>query len=296
MSLHWDVDAEAKLKRVPFFMRKMVRNKVEERVRKNSVERVTLSDFQEAEARFKNVTADKSIHELSAMMPADNQPGVDMVVVEVCHAKLSNCPNVIIDPEEWKVVIEDWVLKNEISERFRSKAEGEKILFHHKFRVSISGCPNGCSRPQIADFALVGFVVPDVDSDKCTSCGLCMEACPDSAISFNRASNGDINDGPPIFDKVKCLGCYNCKDSCPTGCINVSEGDVLEDVRVLIGGKLGRHPHLADRAGVIKGPEELENILTRIADDYLKNGNIYEERTNERFSDYWIRSGRSNYK
>jgi anaerobic sulfite reductase subunit C len=287
MFLHWDIDAEAKLKRIPFFMRKMVRNKVEERVRKNSGERVTVSDFQEAEARFKNVTADKSNDELSAMMPVDNQPGVDMVVVEVCHAKLSNCPNVIIDPEEWKVVIEDWVSKNDISERLREKAEGEKILFHHKFRVSISGCPNGCSRPQIADFALVGFVVPDVDSDKCTSCGLCMEACPDSAISFDSASDGDINDGPPIFDRVKCLGCYKCRDSCPTECINVSEGAL----RILIGGKLGRHPHLADNVGVIKDPEELEDLLTRITDDYLKNS-----KTNERFSDFWIQSGRSNYK
>ncbi len=292
MSLHWDVDAETKLKRVPFFMRKMVRSKVEERVRKNSVERVTLSDLQEAEARFKNMTAGKSNEELLAMMPVDNQPGIDMVVVEVCHAKLSNCPNVIIDPEKWKAVIEDWVLKNNISEKFRKKVGGERILFHHKFRVSISGCPNGCSRPQIADFALVGFVVPDVDSDKCTSCGLCMEACPDSAISFNGALDG----GPPIFDRVKCLGCYKCKDSCPTECIDVSGGVVCEDVNVLIGGKLGRHPHLADRAGVIKGPEELEDLLTRITDDYLKNGNINEERANERFSDFWIRLGRSNYK
>jgi dissimilatory sulfite reductase (desulfoviridin) alpha/beta subunit len=282
MSLSWDRDAEANLKRVPFFMRKMVRNKVEERVKKRAGKRVTLSDFQEAEARFKNVTTGKSNEELLAMMPVENRMGVEMVVIETCHAELSNCQNRIIDPKKWKGIITEWIDKSGVSERLRKRIDSEKILYHHRFRVSISGCPNGCSRPQIADFAVVGAVSPVVDYDRCSSCGLCAEECPDLAIYFNDSNDGEI----PLFDMSLCLGCYRCRDVCPSGSIAISDSTQ----RVFIGGKLGRRPHLADDVGKIKDGKGLVGFLTKVTDDFLDNSG-----PNERFSDFWIRSGWRNF-
>ena len=34
------------------------------------------------------------------------------------------------------------------------------LKFHHEFRVSISDCPNACSRPQIADIGIIGAAFP----------------------------------------------------------------------------------------------------------------------------------------
>jgi dissimilatory sulfite reductase (desulfoviridin) alpha/beta subunit len=36
------------------------------------------------------------------------------------------------------------------------------LRIHHEFRISISDCPNACSRPQITDIGLIGACHPVV--------------------------------------------------------------------------------------------------------------------------------------
>ena len=278
-SINWDADAEKELKKVPALLRKMVRRKIEERVLKGGADRVTTSDFKEAYDNFRRLRIGKSEKELTALMPADNRPGARMVILETCHAKLSGCPYEIIDTRDLREQVEDWLKNGEPSERLRKRVKGELILFHHKFRISISGCPNACSRPQIADVGLVGFVIPEVDPEFCSSCGLCKDACPDCAIS--------VSDAPPIFDTEACLGCYRCKEACPEDCIKVSE----PGVRVMLGGKLGRHPHLADNIGDIKSPGNLVSILDREIGHYLESAIPGERYSDFRLSArYWPES------
>jgi dissimilatory sulfite reductase (desulfoviridin) alpha/beta subunit len=274
--LSWEKDAERALKKVPFFVRPLVRRKVEERVMKANCERVTLLDFQAAAARFQSVMAGRPESELRHMMPAPNQPGVEMVIVEACHNKLSNCPNPLIDTEVWKQAVEDWARKNNISEKLRGRVKGDTIYHYHKFHVSISGCPNACSRPQIAEAGMTGFAKPEVDAEKCDDCGICAEVCPDRAIT--------VNHNPPVFDLNKCLGCLKCRDICPEGCIQLAE----PGVRAMMGGKLGRRPHLAEVIAEAQTPDDSIAILDQAVKDYLANG-----RAEERFSEYWIRTNRA---
>ena len=84
-NLPWDSEAEQALKRVPFFVRAMVRRKVSERVAGRGGDQVTFADFQEAEARFKAVMGGKSEEELKSMVPAENAEGVEMFLIEGCH-------------------------------------------------------------------------------------------------------------------------------------------------------------------------------------------------------------------
>ncbi len=268
----WEKQAEKALTKVPFFVRGMVRRKVGERVRKSGRDRVTIEDFREAEARFRAVAGNKSDDELKRMVPMDNVPGVGMVVVESCHNELSGCPNVLIKTTEWRKAIEDWIAESGVSEKLRERVRGDKILYHHKLKISISGCPNGCSRPQIADFGIVGYVEPDVDPADCMTCGACGDECPDEAIT--------VEGGPPVFDLSACRGCIACRDICPNGCISLSG----PRVRILTGGKLGRHPHLAEVAGSAATPEELIGKI-----DSIVNGFIENSEDGERFADYWIR-------
>jgi NAD-dependent dihydropyrimidine dehydrogenase PreA subunit len=53
-----------------------------------------------------------------------------------------------------------------------------------------------------------------VDSEKCTGCGICVEACPVRVIELkqNKAVIGD-----------DCIGCGQCEQECPNGAIRLAE-------------------------------------------------------------------------
>lgn len=271
--LSWDVEAKAALGRVPFFVRPLARRKVEERARQSGAARVTLAHLQEAEARFRSVLGGKSQAELQSMMPQPNQPGARLLVVEACHHELSGCPNVLLHTAPWREALEAWARDSDISERLRRRVKGDRILHYHKLRVAIAGCPNACSRPQIADVGIVGFVRPRVDPDGCTVCGACAEVCPDKAIIVEGA--------PPRFDREACQGCLRCSEACPKDCILLSE----PRARVLVGGKLGRHPHLAEPFQDVGVPEDLVAMLDELVGDYLDRA-----APRERFASFCVRT------
>ena len=273
--MKWENTAEEELLSVPSYVRPMVRRKVEEYAGSMGSNVVTRADLRDARERFQSVMSGKSETELKDMMPGENQPGVEMVVIETCHNELSECPNPLIKTSEWKDAIEDWAHENDISEKLRRLVKDNEVRYHNKLRISISGCPNSCSRPQIADIGLVGFICPEFAPADCSSCGSCAEVCPDNAIRFD----GDT----PWFDFEKCQGCKACSRICPAECIEQSE----PSVRIIVGGKLGRHPHLADPVGDAGNPDEAIEVINRIVTDYIDNA-----EPGERFADYWLRSGK----
>ena len=197
-----------------------------------------------------------------------------MVILEVCRSEPNGCPNALISTAAWKSALEDWLLEKAISERLRRRVPGGHILHHHKLRMSISACPNACSRPQIADVGLVGFVRPVVAPDTCTLCGSCEAACPDSAIR--------VHEAPPEFNRAACQGCFKCRDACPVGCITHD----VSGVRVLLGGKLGRHPRLARMVAEETEPSAAIRRIDDAVGRYLEHA-----RPDERFSDFLVRTG-----
>ncbi|NQT87640.1 4Fe-4S binding protein, partial [bacterium] len=188
-----------------------------------------------------------------------------------CHCELSGCPNILIKPEAWKAAIVAWAERTGVSEKLRRHVAADRILFHDKLRISIAACPNGCSRPQIADVGIVGMVRPDVDPEPCTACGLCGGACPDDAVTVDEA---------PLFDRSACQGCRSCADACPHDCITLSEPQAV----VLMGGKLGRHPHLGRPVATVATPADLVPVLDDAVNDYLTHA-----EPGERFANYRAR-------
>lgn len=271
--LSWDSDATAALGKVPFLVRPLARRKVEERVAAQGRSRVNLSDFAEAEARFRAVMGGRSEKELEGLLPQENRPGVSLTVLEACRSELSGCPNRLIDVEAWRQALQDWLERGRISERLRARVSDPQVLYHHKLRLAVAGCPNGCSRPQIADLALVGFVRPEFHLDHCQGCGACARDCPDQAIA--------MQDDRPVWDEAACQGCLACSKACPTECIVTS----APAARLLMGGKLGRHPHLAQTVGEASGPGRAVEACQTVVEDYLNTAN-----PDERFAAWWTRT------
>jgi len=52
-----------------------------------------------------------------------------------------------------------------------------------------------------------------VDSEECTGCGACVDACPVEAIK--------LDDGIAVVDEDTCTECGLCEDACPVGAIKV---------------------------------------------------------------------------
>lgn len=125
------------------------------------------------------------------------------------------------------------------------------LLNHHTFKIAVSGCPNGCSRPHIADVGIIRAKQPSLLSARCSHCGLCGRICPDKAITYNS--------GEPVFDLDKCMKCGMCIAKCPERAIEAEQ----DGYRVLLGGKLGRHPRLASD---VEGIFCEEQVLAMLAE------------------------------
>lgn len=55
-----------------------------------------------------------------------------------------------------------------------------------------------------------------LDQDRCINCGLCVDTCPEQAISMRQRYT-------VVFDSSRCTGCGLCVERCPVGAISLSE-------------------------------------------------------------------------
>ena len=267
--MHWEEQARSALKKVPVFVRPLAKREIEKLARAGGRDSVSLADYQIALERFKAVRGGRPDRELAAMLPAENKPGANLTLIESCRHELAQCPNALIDTGLWRNALEAWLEKSSVSERLRSRISDSKVLYHHKLKLAVSGCPNGCARPQVADLSVVGAVKPVFDPEACTACGECAACCPDKAISLNPTAEPD---------ETACQGCKACFDACEYQAIDLGR----PFARLYAGGKLGRHPHLADFVGVADRPDQAVELFSLYVEEFLKQG-----EPNQRFSSWW---------
>jgi dissimilatory sulfite reductase (desulfoviridin) alpha/beta subunit len=201
--------------------------------------------------------------------------GRNLLAIDACRGNELDCPNRLVDVSGHIRAIEDWARNEDIYERLQNIFGQGPKRFHERLRISICGCPNGCSRPQIADLGLVGIVRPEFDPAGCKKCGACAEVCPDRAIIYDG--------GIPWFDLRKCGGCRLCHRACPKGCIELSG----PGLKITAGGRLGRRPRLAEAVAEAFSPEETIKVADRLVSDYIESA-----EPGERFADYWARAGK----
>ncbi len=256
--MQWTPEAENAVKRVPFFIRPKVRKAVERVASSLGSRKVTLDHVIQCKKRYLSGQHDE----------------VQGYQVETCFGP-SGCQNRAVSFQGMADDVEEILRQKGVADFIKRGVTGP-LKPHHEFRISISDCPNGCSRPQIADIGLLGATMPDTTGGSlCNGCHSCTEVCREEAVQVDHSGPG------PTVDTDRCLGCGQCVTMCPTGAIQAS----VQGYRVLVGGKLGRHPQLGIELGVFSPVETLQ-LIERAVDLYLESG-----RPGERFGTLLQRLG-----
>lgn len=238
--MKWAGDAEKAVSRVPFFVRKRVKKKVEEEAIRQGAQVVTLHHVQLCQKRFlENMESE-----------------VRGFQVETCFGQ-NGCPNRAVPTEGIAEKLEALLLGKGMKDFLLRKVQGP-LKLHHEFRISVSDCPNGCSRPQISDVGIVGACKPGILDPACTRCGACVEACREQGILL-------LPESPPRILDAHCVLCGQCTQVCPSGTL-VGE---KQGYRILLGGKLGRHPQLGRELQGLFSPREMLRTVELCVDHYM---------------------------
>jgi dissimilatory sulfite reductase (desulfoviridin) alpha/beta subunit len=146
------------------------------------------------------------------------------------------------------------------------------LKHHHEFRVALADCPNACSQPQIRDMGIIGASEPIVTEATCSLCHACEDRCKEDAVLAEDSERG------PVIDYDRCIACGQCVAVCPTGTLALGR----QGYRVLLGGKLGRHPRLALELPKMHSEDEVAVVLEQCIEFY-KRKSEHGERFAELF-------------
>jgi dissimilatory sulfite reductase (desulfoviridin) alpha/beta subunit len=241
--MEWSKDADESIQKVPFFVRKRVKARVEKEAKTAGKKVVSLADVKATQARY-----------LSGM--ASEIKGYQ---IDTCFGP-SGCPNRAGVSDQLLQKIESLVKGEDLLGFLKKRVEGD-LKFHHEFRITLADCPNACSQPQIKDIGIIGACTPQLTEEPCTLCEACVEACKEGAITLITQKER------PQIDFTRCLHCGKCMKVCPTG--TISQG--TKGYRIQLGGKLGRHPKLAKELPEIYGEHQVLQIVKDCLHFYKQN-------------------------
>ncbi|HHX51613.1 MAG TPA: 4Fe-4S binding protein [Clostridia bacterium] len=259
--MQWEKEAEERLQRVPFFIRKKVKKQIEDFVYSQGKSLVTNLDVTRARQQLADGNSIKTAGGSLTEGELDKIAAiVDRGVViegldtryrqfKVCGGA-AGCPLSLIDEKSLALSLKEIAGEMDLDGFIAGGIDGP-ALFHHRFKVALAGCPNNCSQPQIADFALIGQARPHLAGGKCNHCRLCLETCLEKAIILETEG--------PLFDYDLCLNCGDCARVCPRDVIT----DEKIGYKVLIGGKLGRHPRLAGTVAELVDESTVKEMFRR---------------------------------
>jgi dissimilatory sulfite reductase (desulfoviridin) alpha/beta subunit len=238
--MKWSDEAEAAVKRVPFFVRKQVRERIEQAVREEGRGAVSLADVTRAKARF-----------LSGQAHA-----IQGYRIETCFGP-SGCPHRAAASEALVERIEARLQAAELLAFLKANVAGP-LKFHHEFRVAVAECPNACSQPQIRDIGIIGACLPAMAEAACTGCAACVAACAEEAVRLEDGAER------PRIDAGRCLACGECARACPTG--TIAPG--ARGFRLQLGGRLGRRPRLALELPGLYAADGVVAVVEAVLDIY----------------------------
>jgi dissimilatory sulfite reductase (desulfoviridin) alpha/beta subunit len=170
--------------------------------------------------------------------------------VLTCRAGQGGCSMAVIDAREiaerLEAILENPALKRRLDDLLK-----KPFNFHSQFCAVVTGCPNACAQPQIRDFGVIGRARIGFTMSLCSGCGMCEQACKEDALK--------LTDGAPHIDGRRCIGCSDCVRACQNDALAV----IGARYEIIAGGKLGRHPRLAESLGEFETADEVAACLRR---------------------------------
>jgi dissimilatory sulfite reductase (desulfoviridin) alpha/beta subunit len=253
--MNWSPEAKAAIKKVPFFVRKRVRARVEQETKDAGKNLVTLDEVKAAQKRYLQKMGDE----------------VKGFQIETCFGP-GGCPKRAAETDKLTEMLEDRLKKGQLR-AFLEKSVGGPLKHHHEFRVTVADCPNACSQPQIKDLGIIGAAEPKLTDEACTLCEACVEVCKEDAVTLDEEKE------IPVIDHDLCVRCGLCIEECPAGTIALGPSGY----RLMLGGKLGRHPRLAEELPGLYSEDDVVKILEACLDFYKK-----KSKRGKRFAQiYW---------
>ncbi len=267
--MKWDSEAEQLLARAPVFVRPFVRRKVEEFARQEGGERVTAHLAQQAYETMRGKQGGdgmKPSAELIAQLETEAERVAEGAEFRTRHflvqpcAGAVGCPRSLIPVRELAESIAHAITKSGFPEFLEQGLAVRPLLSHHRLQAAIAGCPNACSQPQIRDFGVIGITEVAVSPELCTGCLQCVKACHEDAITVAECT--------PRVDADKCIGCGDCVRACPSEALTFGP----PRYRVTVGGKLGRHPRLANTLATVSDEYQALDALQRVLEKLMARG------------------------
>ena len=60
------------------------------------------------------------------------------------------------------------------------------------------------------------MVAPEIDTDECSGCGICVDACPEGVLDI-------VGSTAAVVNEDSCIECGECVEECPMGAIVLDE-------------------------------------------------------------------------
>lgn len=298
--MNWHKEALQKIEKAPYFVRPMIQMKVEVYVTQQGRDEVSAQDVDDVKGMFMsggrksnstphNEIIEKEIRRIEKMTEEEGTLDSRYFSVKMCGGAMG-CPMTLINVKLVAQQIAERIEHSDLPKVIESRIKGP-LLTHHKFRVAVAGCPNCCSEPHIKDFGVNGQSRPVATANQCIACLQCVRTCKENTVFVNMKKVS--------FDYEACVNCGQCSRVCPTQAIMPEE----PAYHILAGGKLGRHPQLAQVVAELvneervyqeleshielliehgKPGERLGSLLNRLGIEYSENKEtIFREREGE---------------
>ena len=134
----------------------------------------------------------------------------------------------------------------------------------HKFKFGVTGCQNNCLKTEENDVGIKGGMTVEYKEDACISCGVCVKACREGALS--------MKDGKVEIDSTKCNNCARCVKSCPADAWEGTPGYIVS-----FGGTFGNHIYKGEEiVPIIRDKETLFRVTDAAIDYFEANANKSE--------------------
>lgn len=190
------------------------------------------------------------------MSPKDKQPMQNASCrFKACRGTQGACPHSLVNGRPISKSIEDAV-RNSTYAQPAGRLIHSGVLHRPGPRIALAACPNACTEPQTKDVGIIATVMPVGIGSDCIGCGECERICREKAI--------EVADGQAQILTGRCVACGGCISRCPERAIRSSG----LHFRLLVGGRMGRHPRFAEELCVVDNSDAagtVRTLLNRIA-------------------------------